>query len=369
MPETSLSDQIKAAERDKLLAETRKAESEKHKIDFELEQAKKQGNVHRFLKTEFIKNLIIGIIGIGSLIFIINYMIIPFHDRDVLQAEIKNEETSQELLEKKHLLFQESLKVQEKDSMLTRAINSTITINYTVNKQKQIIDSLKAARQKVDIGYANVLKYYSSKVISNEKLIDAIKNLKKDMADYQAKKSELDSQPILKPFSPNTTNLSLPDYFKQNQSGISSLPYTLTNNNEKIGLSSLIETEKKTDPNFAQKVIYPTPSFLSGEYSGATLGTSLYPATMVYLEPKFKDEVVGNLHLTLSANNLLTIIANVFPEIIYSAENKSYSVTINKAFDVRLDDKTYKISGPGYIHLDPSILFFNKSIVIQLEKQ
>lgn len=71
--EPNLNDQIKAAERDKYLAEAAKAIAEKKQIDFELSQSKKFFNI---------KTIWSVIIGVGFLGFFISYALVPIAQRD-----------------------------------------------------------------------------------------------------------------------------------------------------------------------------------------------------------------------------------------------------------------------------------------------
>ncbi len=118
MADLSISDQLKAAERDKYLAETAKAKSEKEQIDYELKQSKRIFNV---------KTIWSVIVGVSFLGFFINYVIVPAANKENIELATKNAITSDSLFKQKILLEEKSLILKKQnDTLLMRSHQLTI---------------------------------------------------------------------------------------------------------------------------------------------------------------------------------------------------------------------------------------------------
>lgn len=85
--EPNLDEQIKAAERDKYLAEAKKVEAEKERINFQHEQEKKE-SLKPWWKSLGFRQILIGTTALG---FYITYVIIPAFNIENIQLKLENQ--------------------------------------------------------------------------------------------------------------------------------------------------------------------------------------------------------------------------------------------------------------------------------------
>jgi hypothetical protein len=138
--EPNLEDQLKAAERDKYLSETRKAESEKAKIDLEAEKIKKENN-KPWWQTQFS-----GLLGIGFLGFFITFVIYPMSKIENKELMLQTKIDAEKLHEDEIKFKNDSLRfISYSDS-----VNSTLTLRAKlIADQKAKIDSSDSIFQRL----------------------------------------------------------------------------------------------------------------------------------------------------------------------------------------------------------------------------
>ncbi len=144
---TSIADQVKAAEKEKYLAEAAKALAEKEKVEYELSQSKKFFNIRTIWSI---------IIGVGFLSFFISYTLIPISQRDniLLSTRLAKESDSLYIGGK---ILKEKLTIlkQLKDSLIKQSdsLSKSKYQNTQLNKEyKNLIkELLKASNELVEV--------------------------------------------------------------------------------------------------------------------------------------------------------------------------------------------------------------------------
>src|SRR5690242_20557879 len=81
----TIDEQVKIAERDKYLAEANKAITEQARIQFELDELLKESKKEWYRKKEFGYNISKWAVGIGFLIFFINYAVLPATNKNNIE--------------------------------------------------------------------------------------------------------------------------------------------------------------------------------------------------------------------------------------------------------------------------------------------
>jgi len=172
MADSTFDDQVKAAERDKYLAEAAKANAEKEKIEFELSESK------RFFNTKTIWSVILGV---GFLGFFINYVVVPTFNKENIELETKNAITQDSIQIQKRLLRNKidslnkqigiNRKISDKNNALSDNIKkSSITLSSFQKKN----DSL----QKAVVKSKSLLISYNKEILIVKPLRDSLKNLR-----------------------------------------------------------------------------------------------------------------------------------------------------------------------------------------------
>jgi hypothetical protein len=162
----SLEDQVKAAERDKLIAETEKIKAERDK--------------RWWLTAQFWRSLIKSIVGLTFLGFVITYILIPLHNHDIMQAKIDNLQLSMDNKIAANKLYEKEIKFK-KDSI--KFINEINSIKIDLDKKAKIIELQKSSRDSVEIGYQKVIKNYKEE--NDSKIQQATKELEKLKTAYE----------------------------------------------------------------------------------------------------------------------------------------------------------------------------------------
>jgi len=179
MADSSLSDQVKAAERDKYLAEAAKANAEKEKIEFDLSQSKK------FFNTKTIWSVILGV---GFLGFFITYVVIPAANKENIEISTQNAITKESLRKQRDTLLNEKDSLNKVRTNLNKQINDNKKIadennklNDSVNNAKRKLESLKNQTNSLSLLIShsqNQIKFYKSQINSLKPTVDSLENAK-----------------------------------------------------------------------------------------------------------------------------------------------------------------------------------------------
>lgn len=181
MGNLSLEDQVKAANRDKLLAEAAKAKSEKEKVDFDLNESKKDVNQKWIFKKDSISKIAtLAIFTITFLSFFIPFVVLPAFNKDNIELATQNAITKDSLYKQGKFLAIET-KTLSKESQKNSALSQKLNTKET--ELKEAVES----RKQVDSNYREVFKLYndnlnrnnSALVIAEEKLKRSIQVSKK----------------------------------------------------------------------------------------------------------------------------------------------------------------------------------------------
>lgn len=163
MEALNLDDQLKAAERDKYLAEAKKAESEKQKTDFEFLQLKSEREKVWWLQLKFRQSLISVLIGISFLGFYINYIVIPLSTIDNLELKLNNKVEEIKLFELDNKLKHDSIlfnsyrsSTEKQLSIKSNQIDSVYLLNINSKIQLDLLS------KKINTDSIAFYKYYNS---------------------------------------------------------------------------------------------------------------------------------------------------------------------------------------------------------------
>src|SRR4051794_21987721 len=107
--EINIDEQIKIAQKERILAEIKKIESEIVKIDAE----NKVANKPWYGKSKFWQQFLSIFIGVSILGFYINFIIVPTANISTLKLELENQKKEKMLNEKENKLEEDSLKYEE----------------------------------------------------------------------------------------------------------------------------------------------------------------------------------------------------------------------------------------------------------------
>ncbi len=326
-PNISIEDQVKAAERDKFLAEAKKAESERKKIDYELAESIKETSKPTWRKKEFRNTLIAIFLGLSFLGFYIEYAVLPFVNRDNLLLSVENAKAQKRLIEGQEQLHTDSLKLVMGEIILKQKIKYTDSLTFALN-------SLKASRHKVDSSYSILSKLYQKKQDFNSvEVQNEFIKFKQYLDEYKSEKekvNELSYSPITGYWKPTTLG-------------------SITENGESTNF--LIQPSKKLGDS-----------------------TFIFPRRNLTLRPLYKGQIVKDLTFTVS-----DLLGGIQQKITYDKETNSYYAPLfsvindvgNTCF-VNLSDGNYKIKDGNNAFGISTAMFTltsnNQTIDIELEK-
>ncbi|TCC97210.1 LptF/LptG permease family protein [Pedobacter hiemivivus] len=131
-----LEEQVKIAERDKYIAESKKALAEADKIYFEYGESKRESQKKWWQTKNFRQQLIAVLLGVSLIGFYLNYVVIPTTQAEAIRLNLKNAVAEKNL----------DSKAKELDSIKKALLKNGIFLNSfrkNLTYKAQVIDSLK----------------------------------------------------------------------------------------------------------------------------------------------------------------------------------------------------------------------------------
>lgn len=154
----NLEDQVKAANRDKLLAEAEKAKSERKRVEFDLFELQSETNKSWFFKKDAITKIGTSVVlVITFLSFFIPFVVLPAFNKDNIELATQNAITKDSLYKQGKILIDKT-KILQSDSVK----NFNLSINLQ-KKEKELAEAIQARKQ-IDVNYNNVFKLYSEAI-------------------------------------------------------------------------------------------------------------------------------------------------------------------------------------------------------------
>lgn len=172
MGNINLEDQVKAANRDKLLEEAKKAKSETEKVEFDLSELKKEVDKNWFIRKDSISKIAtLFVFVITFLSFFIPFVVVPAFNRDNIELATQNAITKDSLYKQGKILVNKTIAL-EADSINNYKLSLSLN-----NKENELAEAIRA-RKEVDSNYKAVFKLYNENSNKNsQKLNVAKKNL------------------------------------------------------------------------------------------------------------------------------------------------------------------------------------------------
>jgi hypothetical protein len=188
----SVEEQMKIAELKKILAETEKTVSEKDKIDFELEELKKESRKPWWIKKAFRNHLISALIGASFIGFYLTYVIVPASNLDKLDLQLQKQKAEQKIYDAQLkfskdsiALFQQKLKADSIEVLLAQTIaamnKQDSSRNVLADLKKQNTEQLTRTGRNSPILSDSIkkvqgsIKQFDSTIIANKGAIEGIR--------------------------------------------------------------------------------------------------------------------------------------------------------------------------------------------------
>ncbi|GAB3925280.1 hypothetical protein [Mucilaginibacter myungsuensis] len=313
--ELTLEQQIKLAEKEKLIAEANKAKAEKRKLDLEAKELKKQQSKLIYQKKEFWS------IFLGTLIAwtAVAFYVIPL-------AEIHNNQITLDNTKKSDSLYDKERQLKLAYDTLRKRELILIELTNVVNQQRIENSSLKTSRNKVDSTYnALYYTYISEKQINSKTFQITLGKLTTYLDQYKKQKANSD---IVTDFS-SYTNLS--EWSKKADKNIP-LGYF-------AGTSTSTFTSELNGNDFLKK-----SDLLQSK------SQSIFESR-VTLRPLYNENIISDLKIKIVAiPSKLGSAGLDFPswvtnqEVVYSSSN-GYAIShlLSGNYKFELDDDRYKI--------------------------
>jgi hypothetical protein len=159
----TLDEQVKEAERLKLIAETKKADAELKKIELDYSEQLNELAKPWYIKRKFWNNLASFLIGFSILGFYIEYIILPAAKKDNIELGLENARHMKDLYMQEALLKEDSTKLEKERSQI--AADSAAVLSEGL-----IIDSVSKA-------YSNLLHSVEQNKVNNTARINAAVNI------------------------------------------------------------------------------------------------------------------------------------------------------------------------------------------------
>jgi hypothetical protein len=204
-PKLTVEQQVKEAERDKLLAEADKARAEKIKIDLESKELLEEQSKSWWTKKSNLKGIIGAIIAIPLMAFYFDYVIGPVSEIHNVELTLENAKKSDTLNLKEKQLKQANDTLHQNQIYLSQ-------VAKVVFQEKEANARLRQARHRVDSSNLLLYKLYTRKRSTNyNELHIEIEKFKDYLNDYKHELKEESKIPIYTsyPFTLPSNNVPL----------------------------------------------------------------------------------------------------------------------------------------------------------------